>query len=506
METNEQSVTNRLFRSSALLLVTKVLQRSLGLVSTLILARLLTPEDFGLVAMVTIALYLFDILSVSGINEYITQKSTVSDDDLNCAWSINLILKSIVWIAFVISIPLIVKFYDNSKLYEPLFAISFVILINGFRNPATIMMERDLSYAKLFWLYIWQKVISFIVVIFIAVWYRTFWALIFGDLVSSVVFVLLSYSRFDYRPRFSLKKWKEQWKFSQWILFKGILGYGRAQIDNILVSRLFPTAEFGKYHMMRSLTVMPGTEILAPMLRPLLAAFSKIKDDEENFAYQIRVTLLVIFGFLFPIWSYMYFESRLIIKFLLGEQWLSGDIIFQNLSFLLLTFAHSYLAGNICIALGKVRSVFIYDLVSFIVIAGILMFINEMPLHTFALLRSGLEMILVLLFWVYASKLTKVNNFKVSYLLLPVIFSSLIATFSARWLMSIKYDYVLLEIALFSFYFVVIYVLVILVFYYSWFYRYPEYQRVSAILILKISALLNKLTGYQAVDKGSIDK
>ncbi|MFQ3199075.1 MAG: lipopolysaccharide exporter, partial [Paraglaciecola sp.] len=87
------SAIKKLFTSAAFSSGAKILQRVLGLISTLILARVLTPEDFALIAIVSLTLYFFDMLSQSGSEPYIVQKKQVSEDDLNTSWTLDLLLK-----------------------------------------------------------------------------------------------------------------------------------------------------------------------------------------------------------------------------------------------------------------------------------------------------------------------------------------------------------------------------------------------------------------------------
>jgi len=110
------SLTSQLLKSSSILLCMKLFQRGLGLISTLILARLLTPEDFGIVAIATLVVYLFEILAFAGKEQYLIQKTCVTNSDLNTAWTIDIILKSLLFLLFLISIEFIVEYYDKPML------------------------------------------------------------------------------------------------------------------------------------------------------------------------------------------------------------------------------------------------------------------------------------------------------------------------------------------------------------------------------------------------------
>ena len=103
------STSSRVFKSSTFLLAIQLFQRSLGLISTLILARLLLPEDFGIVAMVAIALQFFETLADAGNKHYIIQKSEITDQDLNTAWTMNLAIKTVMATLIIVVAPLILS-------------------------------------------------------------------------------------------------------------------------------------------------------------------------------------------------------------------------------------------------------------------------------------------------------------------------------------------------------------------------------------------------------------
>lgn len=94
------SVTQKTIKSSIVIMCSRLVQRSIGIVSLLILSRLLTPTDFGVVALATMLVFLCDSLSESGAQQYIIQKKQLDDVDLNTAWSLNILLKSLLAMIF----------------------------------------------------------------------------------------------------------------------------------------------------------------------------------------------------------------------------------------------------------------------------------------------------------------------------------------------------------------------------------------------------------------------
>ena len=114
------SLSSQVLSSSFLLLIIRLIQRSIGLISTLILARVLTPNDFGIVAISVLVVHFCDALSATGSQQYIVQKTDVDSDDVNSAWTIDIIMKLALWIILVLAVPLISSFYDRPEIENAL--------------------------------------------------------------------------------------------------------------------------------------------------------------------------------------------------------------------------------------------------------------------------------------------------------------------------------------------------------------------------------------------------
>ena len=140
------SLTNTIIKGSAIQLIIRLVQRSLGLISMAILARLLTPEDFGIVAIASLLVFFFQIMSETGSRQFIIQKTTLTKEDTDSAWTFNLIIKSIIWILFLLTIPFNSDYYQNSDLNRILIAISLILPISALSNPGLWLDQKAINY------------------------------------------------------------------------------------------------------------------------------------------------------------------------------------------------------------------------------------------------------------------------------------------------------------------------------------------------------------------------
>lgn len=423
------SLTSQVLRSSFLLLLIRLIQRSLGLVSTLILARLLTPDDFGIVAIATLIVHFGNVLSEVGGQQYLIQKKNINEDDINSAWTLNIILKSFLWIALLSAIPAITTLYDRPELETVLYVSSLTLIIGAFNSPGLILLRRSLHYKPIFKISIFQKLISFSIVMLIVFIQPTYWALIVADIASVLTLVVGSYFIHPIRPKFCIRKIRKQWSFSQWILLKAGVGFTRAEADTILVSKFFTSEEFGVYHMSRYLSIIPSTDVIAPAIEPLMASFSRVKDDAQQLAYQLSLSMLVVSVLIIPISVFMWFFPEKIIDFFLGSQWTGAYPLLSALSILLFTYAISQIFTQCCMALGKVRSLFIYDFLSlFFIFSTLFLFVNE-SLYDFALLRGILGLIASTVLFIYISRISAISIRHILILITPVVIASLLAAY-----------------------------------------------------------------------------
>ena len=486
------STTAKVLKGSALSLLIKFIQKSLGLISTLILARLLTPEDFGVVAISALVLHFCEVLSTAGSESYLIQKKDLSSQDINSSWTLEVILKLSLWLMLVCSIPFISSFYEQEKLTNALLLSSCVLLLNAFKSPSIALLKKHLKYRKIFSLGVFQKLISFAVVMLLVFYSPSYWAIIIGDVVSAIVFVIGSYLIDSYRPRWCTLKIKEQLAFSKWILLKSGVGYVRAQMDVFFVGKLFSAQALGSYHLARHLSVMPSTDIIGPAIEPLLASFSKVKHDLQALNRQFYVSFFIVITIITPIAIYMWYYPGTIIELLLGQQWQAAHSILSALSILLFTFSIGQLINPFSVAAGQVKAIFIYDLLSFVYIFVSLLFFMDVTLYQFALVRGGLAIPPLLAMLFYIRHCTQLSLKHLGSLLLPIVSCAAIAAFAVQSFYVNKIDNVFLNLIVsaglyFSVYFIALW------FAYKLYYnKFAEWAKVAGLIDKVVVAVFAK--------------
>ena len=476
------SLAKNVINSSFWMLTISFFQRLIGLISTLILARLLTPDDFGIVAVATLILYFFEKFSNTGTNIYILQKDVVSDADLNTAWTIDVILKLIVWFILILSAPFIAEFYEAPKLENVVVVFSFILLIRGFTNPGLLLLRKNFQYKKIFNVSVLQKVLSFITAITIAINYRSYWAMIAGEIVFFSVLLISSYAIHHHRPSFTLLKAREQWKFSKWVLGKGFIGFIKGQLDTLIISKLFSAAELGKYHVNRNLATMPSQQVIIPALEPIISAISKSKNDDHAFAYQFNLCVFTLILIIFPMSTFMWFFPEPIVLVLLGDQWKDTSPLLAALSILVSAFCLSHLVHTCFLALGKTKTLFFYDVVSLVLIGTILLSLSNPTLEIFAMIRGGMEFILLITLVIWLAYLRPLKMARLTLLVLLVFIASFVPAWLIKEFLPISFDLKFVELIALTGIYAISYLIFLGVTFCLYAHRTPEGNRILSII------------------------
>ncbi|MDT0582634.1 oligosaccharide flippase family protein [Brumicola blandensis] len=417
------SEAKKALTGSIILVFTKISQKLLGLVSTLVLARILLPEDFGIIAISLLVITFMTTIAESGGREYIIRKDAVDDDDINTFWTLNLCLKTGIVVLVLLLTPLIAQFYEDQRLIPIIPMLALMLPLGALVNPELVICQRNQNYAPLLKIDLIKKIFAITLSISAALYFKNYWALIVGHLSSNLVGLICSYVIFNYRPKLTLINIKQQWVFSQWMLARSILGYTRSQLDNFFVSKFFSASELGGYYISKYISNMPATDLIAPALDPLLASYSRTKHSIEELKHQITLTLMIVASTAIPFAAFVYFNSFEIVKLILGDSWLEYSSLFAALSLLVIPHTIGIIAGKIITSSGKVRILFFYDFISLLTMFFVLYLLRDFSLESFTLGKLFVELIMVSLLLIVAT--LHMYKRKLFFILLLFLTSSL---------------------------------------------------------------------------------
>lgn len=303
------------------------IKRFLGLISTLILVRFLTPTDLGIAISAMIVLMFAQAVTEAGSRQYIIQQDNLSHEQICCAWTISLLLKLIASCLIIIAAAFAEKIFDSDKMAAVLHVCSVVPLLIGLKNPGLFIEEKNDQYKTLNLLPVISKLIALPVTIGIAVIYQTYWSLIIGSLIENTIEVLLSYRYNKFKPRITLVGYRQQLKFSNYFFVMSIFGYLRSRLENFAIIALFGVKGNGLYSIAQEIAFLPMTELVQPIQRGFYSTAAKLKASKEQmfelYAKQSNWVLLILVPCFFGLLA----VQDLFTQVVLGVNWLEAGSI-----------------------------------------------------------------------------------------------------------------------------------------------------------------------------------
>jgi len=382
----------------------RLAQRSIGFASVLILARLLTPEDFGLVAIAMLVVYFAESFSNAGSVQYIQQVEVLDERVLGTAWTLDILLKCLFATGIWVFLPYLPGKFSDGIAGQIIQVLALGLPLRSLINPQLHVERRELRYAKVFRLELTQKLSGFVIGVTLAVMTRSVWAIVFADLLSTLIAVLLSHLRFSRAPKFTLVNLKQQLSFSGWMLGRGVFGYIRATVDTFLVASYYSLEQLGRYNLAREITILPATEVVQPAMQPLVPAFARTNEQGLAIDQQVMLSLLTLGCIVAPMGVFIVLFSEPTVEFFLGEQWLGAELIMAALVPLLVGYTLSNLLSTLLIGIGKVRQLFAFDVASLALTLAIMTSLADVALEKFALIRGGIALFVTVPLLVYSLK------------------------------------------------------------------------------------------------------
>lgn len=442
--------------ASSLIILDNLLKRSIGIVSMIILARVLSPQDFGLVAIAFLVLNFTQVVTHLGGQEYLMSQKTIDNTMLYSAWTLSLIIKgSIVVIMFLLS-PFIADYYNDPRLTPIIITFGFVLLLEVTGNPMMFLRTKNLDYKALTVISLVTKVTSTLVVVYVAVVYETYWALVIGHLIRASMFNVASYIIDPYLPKITLKNVKPQWNFTKWIMPNSLLGFFKNQIDVIFVSSTFDKASLGGYNSMKYYALIPNEAVINPALTPMLAQFSGFKDNIEHLKNQFGLSITFILTITAAVVSLIYLQAENIVAILLGEKWVPYAFVFSIFSLLTISHNLTNIVNNLIYLKGKVRLITLYSLISMVAYVLLFALYDFESIYELAEIKIWIDITISLLAFFYTFTALINLKFMMRILLvnMPIMLISLISIFVSNTLY-ISHENLFLELfansAIFSF-------------------------------------------------------
>lgn len=326
-------VNSRSVLSGALLYIgMRWFDRLAGVVSTIVLARLLTPADFGIVAIATIVLGMASVMLDFGIQFAVVQIRNLERADLDTAWTIRLLQNAVIAAILVLSSGWVADHYHDLRLAPVLVVLGVAYLIDGLTGMGPVVFQKRQQYALEVAFFMFRRAAGLVVTILLALWLRDYWALVIGTLLSNAIGVVLSYSMHPFAPRLTLARWRHFFGASIWLTLHSIAGYVSLQLDKLIVGRRDGAPMLGAYTLADQIAAMPTSELLAPMNRALFPAMAAVQDDLPQLRQMFLSGLGIQAMLAMPAAIGLALVAPDVVVVMLGQQWAAAGPVMTALA------------------------------------------------------------------------------------------------------------------------------------------------------------------------------
>jgi len=301
----------------------RVILRSSLIIRTIVLARLLSPDDFGLMAIATLSMLLLERFTQSGIDSALVQQSGDIRPYLDTAWTLQIVRGLLMAVTLFGAAPWIATFFAAPEATLVIQVLSLSVAMKGFVNIGVVSFVKDLRFDRYFALQMADRGTDIVVSIGAALVLQNVWALVLGALASSLGRLIASYVIDEFRPRL---RWvwaqvRQLFGFGKWILASNVLNYATSSVDDIFVGRLLGVEALGWYRMAYNFSQAVATEITQVTNQVAFPTYSKLQGatDRLRVAYLGSLHLVAFLGFPIAIGTILVAPD--LTHGILGEKW-----------------------------------------------------------------------------------------------------------------------------------------------------------------------------------------
>lgn len=304
----------------------------IGLINTIILARLLAPEDFGVIAMAMVVVGLLEQMSELSVDQVLLRERNPDKHMYNSAWTIQLCLGLTLGLVVFASAPLIADFYNDPRVELVVQIVAGRAMLSGFINIGTVDFRRNFEFGKEFRFWVYSRVALFVITLGLVLYYRDYMAMAIAMPVAMAIKVIISYLMSSYRPRICLIHVRPFWDFAKWLIVTNLAQFINRRGDEFVVGNAAPADTVGAYYVASDISAMLTREILLPTGRAFLPIYSKLNENPEELAGAFRLVLSFAALIALPIGFGSSVVAEDFVLVVLGSQWGSAVEFFEWLA------------------------------------------------------------------------------------------------------------------------------------------------------------------------------
>ena len=375
--------SNNLKQKAVSGMIWTTIQRFAGMgisfISGIILARLLMPEDYGAIGMLTIFMLVAQSFLDSGFGSALIQKKRPTQEDYSTVFWFNLVMSVVLYLILYVSAPFIASFYRMPILCDVLRVQALVLIISALTIVQSNQLRKTFQFRKIAIVTLFTSLVSLAVTIWMAYSGYGVWSLVVQGLLNSLITSIIYWFTNKWYPKllFSINSFKELFSFGGYMFLVHLLNELGNNIQGLLIGRFFNAATMGYYSKARSTEKLASMSISQSLTQITLPLYSEVQDDKQRLIALIQKLTGVIAFITFPMMFVLILISKPLFVFLYSDRWIESVPYFQILCLAGLGVCLQSVNLQAISAIGKSKTVFNWVIVkrtsSLVLIVGGLM-------------------------------------------------------------------------------------------------------------------------------------
>lgn len=340
---------------------------SLGIsfISSLVLARLLTPEDYGAIGVLTIFIALSNTFIDGGFGSALVQKKDPTQEDYSSIFYWNIVLAIILYCILFFLAPVISLFYKMPILSDVLRVQGIILLINALQIIQNNQLNKQLKFKPLSIINISASIVSVMVGIILAYCGFGVWSLVVQQLLNGIICAILLWIYNKWVPSFvfNLNSFKELFNFGGFMLLSNLLTTLCNNIQGLIIGRVFSVRDMGFYTKARGLEEIPSMSISNIVSQVTFPVFSELQEDKQKLKRALADIVTSLAFICFPLMVLLIVIAEPLIIFLFSDRWVESIPYFQILCVAGIAISLQGINYNVVAAIGKSKVLFKWTII-----------------------------------------------------------------------------------------------------------------------------------------------
>ena len=324
-------------------------------ITTLIMARMLTPAEYGTIGMLSIFLAISSVFIDSGFVNALTRKQDRTHNDICTVFFFNISISIIAYLFLFLAAPYIAAFYNMTELKLILRIIGLTLIINSFSAVQATLLTINLNFLSQARITVISLIISALVGIILAYKGFSYWSLVAQSLVSSSISSILYWYYSKWRPNmiFSINSFKDMFGFGWKLLVLSLIDSTYGNLYSMVIGKVYSASTLGNYNRAESYANFPSISLTGIMQRVTYPILCRLQEDKQDLANTYRSFIKISAFIIFPLMMLLSALAYPFIIIIIGKQWEVSATLLQILCFSLMWYPIQAINLNLLLVKGR---------------------------------------------------------------------------------------------------------------------------------------------------------